>query len=360
MRLQLSDDAYDAAPSCWWSRERWIAHNLALYDQYYVQLRRRDEVESVARKTFTNYLQAESAGADYRTGRNSRVTIDQLKTATSRERSTVLRCRRLVAAFGTRTTVFTGRHRTRDERIDSWRRGDRARGWASVSALHESATLPVDNSIVENLLELGFGTPPERSEGSVFISGRSGVSSSQNEREGSAPRHIDKRRVRRAPPVYDQKAVKLVANVRRDERFPLWVRLIPRGRLTAAVTRKARADWDVDDVYGAFEEHRIAGRRTYDQPRNPAGYLVHLLRQIPDDMPPARLDRAREVAEAEAEHAHWRRELEAMRQARTNSSGMNPTARAVRDQLAGRTHGHAAARARQAEYARREIAARDR
>lgn len=358
LRLPLPDDAYDAVPSCWWSRERWIAHNLALYDQYYAQLRRQELVESVARKTFLNYLLAESAGADYRTGRNSRVTIAQLKTATSRERSTVLRCRRLVAAFGTRTTVFTGRHRTLGERLDSWRRGDRARGWASVSALHESATLPVDNSTVETLLELGFGTPPERSEGSSFISGRSGVSSPKNENEGRAPRDIDKRRPRRTPPAYDQKAVKLAASVRRDERFPLWVRQIPRGRLTAAVTRKARADWTSDDLYGAFEEHRIAGRRTYDEPRNPAGYLVYILRQIPDDLPPAALDRAREVAEAEAEHARWRRELEEMRCARMNATGMNSAARAVRDQLAANTRGQAGVRARAAEYARRELAAR--
>ncbi|MGF6883479.1 hypothetical protein ABIA39_006973 [Nocardia sp. GAS34] len=38
------------------------------------------------------------------------------------------RCRRLTKAFATRTVVFTGRHRTREERIDSWRRGDRCRG----------------------------------------------------------------------------------------------------------------------------------------------------------------------------------------------------------------------------------------
>lgn len=336
-----------------------MAHCLALYDIHYTLLRRQNMVDSVGRKTFLDYLMAESSGADYQTGRNARVTLDSLQVATRRSESTMHRCRRLLNKLGCRTVVFRGRHRTREERLESYRRDDRARGWSAVAALHESAVMPVDNSAVETLLEQGFGTPPERSEGSVFLSQEKPVVSSMEDKtEGSASRHIDKRTRRRPPPAYDQRAVKLAASVRRDERFPLWVRLIARGRLTAAVTRKAVAGWDLEDVYGAFEEHRVAGRKLYTDPRNPAGYFTWLLREIPDDMPPARLDRAREVALAEGEHAHWRRELEKMRQARMNSTGMNPAARAARDQLAGQTHGKAMSRARQAEYARREITAK--
>ncbi|WP_280484492.1 hypothetical protein [Nocardia cyriacigeorgica] len=356
LRLPLPENAYDAAPACWWSLTRWVTHNLALYDLHYTPMRRSGRVESVSRATFRSYLLAESASADYRTGRNARTTVASLQHATRRSESTMHRCRRLVAAFGTRTVVFGGRHRTLDERLDSWRRGDRARGWAAVAALHESATLPpVDNEHLKTLREQEFGTPPTQSVGSRRISGKSVVSQPENVMNGSASRGKDDRGRRRCP-AYDQKAVKLATRIRRDERLPLWVRQVPRGHLTALVTRKAAAGWDVDDVIGALDEFQLAGRRVYSNPANPAGYLHHVLAQIPDDMPPARLDRAREVAITAAEHAAWRRQLEQMRQARLNSTGMNDTARQIRDALANRTRGNAAERVRAAAQARQELA----
>ncbi|WP_459964127.1 hypothetical protein [Nocardia sp. IFM 10818] len=159
MRLQLPEDAYDKVPACWWSRPRWIAHNLALYDMHYELLRRQNMVDSVSRKTFEKYLIAESASANHSTGRGAQATVADLKKATSRERSTVFRCRRLVNKFGTRITVFRGRQRTKAEALESWRRDDPSRGWASVSALHETTVFPVDKTIMETLLDQGFGTP---------------------------------------------------------------------------------------------------------------------------------------------------------------------------------------------------------
>jgi hypothetical protein len=360
LRLEQPEDAYTHVP-CWWSRPRWIAHNLALYDEHYAVLRAQERVDSVGRRTFEHYLIAESGGADYSTGRNCRVTINQLQAATLRSESTMHRCRRLAGAFATRTVVFAGRHRTREERINSWRRGDRCRGWAAVSALHESTspTLPVDNATVETLLHQGFGTPPGHSPGLVFISRSKKLSSSKNTTKGRAPRGTDKRRQRRAAPAYDQRAVKLASGVLRDERFPLWVRQIARGRITPVLTGKAVAGWDVNDVYGALEEFRISGKRLIDTPSNPPGYLNHILQQVPDDVPPARLDRARAVALEESERlARQRQRDEDRAKAMAAADGMNTAARRLRDDLAERTRGRAADRARAREQAQRELAQR--
>ncbi|NKY53961.1 hypothetical protein [Nocardia vermiculata] len=111
LRLTLPEDAYTGtedqpAPPCWWGRERWIAHCLALYDEHYSALRAAQTVESVSRKTFAAYVIAESSGADYATGRNSRVTVGRLQREVSRSESTIHRCRRLLARFGCRTVVF--------------------------------------------------------------------------------------------------------------------------------------------------------------------------------------------------------------------------------------------------------------
>ncbi|MEV0712754.1 hypothetical protein [Nocardia aurea] len=335
LRLELPEDAYTEVPACWWSRTRWIAHCLALYDEHYVLLRRDGAVESVGRKTFLNYLIAESGGADHRTGREARVTIDTLQRATSRSESTMHRCRRLVARFGVRTVVFRGRQRTRDERLLSWRRGDTGRGWSAVAALHESTILPVDNSMVESLLDQGFGTPPERSEGSLSLSRPSSVSVNKNLMKGRASRGMDKERSGRKPRSYDSRAVLLAARVRADSRFPLWLRQLGPQGLAAVLTRRAVAGWQADDVHAALDEVYLSGRRIFDRPRDPYAYLAYLLRSVPIDEPPMLLDRAREVAaelerqaEQRAENETRRAEAIAKAVAESNSAAL-AAARAV-------------------------------
>lgn len=359
-RLEQPDDAYAKVP-CWWSRARWIAHNLALYDEHYAVLRAADKVDSVGRRTFEHYLIAESGGADYGTGREARVTIDQLQTATRRSESTMHRCRRLVGAFRTRTVVFTGRHRTRDERIDSWRRGDRCRGWAAVAGLHESTTLPVDNAAVETLLDQGFGTPPGLSPGSFSLSPRRLVSSPQNVSERRAARGKDKKR-RRKPRSYDPRALLLAARVRCDGRFPGWVRRMGVQGLAAVLTRRAIAGWQADDVHAALDEVYLSGREVFDSPRDPHAYLAFLLRPVPIDQPPMLLDRAREAClemerRTRQREENERRRAEAMAQVpAAPNSPARAAAKAAAAKIGHRAISSAAADRAAAEAARREIA----
>lgn len=357
--LELPADTYTRTPACWWGRDRWIAHNLALYDTHYRPLYQAREVPSVGRETFERYLRAESGVADTATGRNARITMRSLQISTKRSESTMHRCRKLTRRFATRTVVFEGRHRTLVERLASWRRGDTARGWAAVAVLHESSTLPVDNQTPKTRPDLEIGTPLERisiPQGNPSF--EEWVSSLQPENDG-ASRCTDERRRRRSMPAYDQRAVKLAASVRRDERFPLWVREIQHGRLTALLTSKAVAGWDVDDVYGGLEEWRIAGKKSLlNDPINPPGYLLSILRTLPDDVPPARLDRARTVQIEETERAERARAREEARSAAMAAVPMNPAARRFRDQLAGRTRDAAGERARARAAAERELAIR--
>ena len=367
LRLELDEDAYDAVPACWWSRLRWVAHTLAVYDTHYTALRAAGRCESVSRKTFLAYLLGESAGADYSTGRNSRVTVRQLQLDTRRSESTVHRCRRLMAVFETRTVVFHGRQRTKIERLDSWRRGDRARGWAAVSALHESRLFPVDNDLVQEHLESlrhqGFGTPPRQSLGFRRISHSSSVTPNQNGMERRAPRGQDKRRARRAPRAYDPRALLLASRCRADERFPLWLRQAGRQGLAAVLTRRAvEGGWTVDDVVAALDQVYLSGRRIYDQPRDPYAYLAWLLKPVPVDEPPMLLDRAREVAldleqRAEARAERERRRAEAMAKVPAAlDSPARHAALAAAAEAGQRAVGAAAASRAVADQARREIA----
>ena len=361
LRLEQPEDAYAHVP-CWWSRKRWIAHNLALYDEHYALLRAQERVDSVGRRTFEHYLIAESGGADFGTGRNCRVTIDQLQAVTRRSESTMHRCRRLVAAFRTRTVVFGGRHRTREERIDSWRRGDRCRGWAAVAGLHESTALPVDNDAVETLLHQGFGTPPGHSPGLVSLSRPNQVSSPQNVTKGRAPRGKDKKRHRRKPRSYDPRALLLASRVRSDGRFPGWVRRLGVQGLAAVLTRRAAAGWQADDVHAALDEVYLSGRKIFDSPRDPYAYLAFLLSATPVDQPPMLLDRAREAClemerQTRQRAENERRRAEAMAQIpAAPDSPAWAAAMAESAKIGHRAISSAAAHRAAAQAARQEIA----
>ncbi|MGV9408325.1 hypothetical protein ACWDOP_00305 [Nocardia sp. NPDC003693] len=363
LRLVLPDDAYSKVSSCWWGPDRFVAHAMALYDMHYRVLYLNRVVASIKRETFLRYLQAEVGVADFATGRNAHASMGYLMRKTGMSESTMHRGRQLLYKLGCRTVVFHGRQLTKDEALEQWRRDrPKMKGWTAVAALHETTVLPVDNSLVETLLEQGFGTPPSRSEVSAATSRRWVISPAQSTMKRSAPRRLDKRGWSEKCPAYDQKAVLLAASVLRDERFPLWVRRIPRKRLQALLTRKALADWTVDDVFAALEDWWKLGRVLLNSPTNPPGYLWTVLNEVPDDAPPARLDRARNdeyEANERAERAREREQARARAVAGPDSPGYL-AARAVVGKAGQRAAEKKAVDRRAADQERYELAERRR
>ncbi|WP_460746350.1 hypothetical protein, partial [Nocardia goodfellowii] len=341
-------DLYAGVPACWWSRERWIALVMALYDLLYDELRRTLRAPSVSRNTFQAWAIAESECADIVTGRECRPSVRHLSQKILRCGRTVKRCRELARLLDARQVVFTGRHRTKSERLLSWKRDDRSRGWTAEAALIESPSYAhlVDNSIIESLLQQGFVTPLPRSGGSLDLSRPAEVSLSQNVTKGRASRGHDKRRARTKCPEYDERAVLLASRIRADERFPLWVRMMGRSGLAGVLTKRAIAGWTPDDVLQGLDQYLLSGKKIFTHPDNPYGYLAALLYPIPVDEPPALLDRAREVAEEEQRRAAIRREWEQLR-ADTMTAAVTAAA-------AG-SPGRAAAMAWSAEHGRRVI-----
>jgi hypothetical protein len=313
--LDVPAAAYDGITRRWRSPRWWRAHALAVYDAHYARLRSEGAVPSVSRARWIDYLEAESRHADKLSGRDCRPTVAALMAIMDTGEMTVHRCRRLAKEFGIRTEVVTGRHRTKAERLDSWRRGDRGRGWASVAALHESH-LPVDNSEVKTRYEQGFVTPLPHSGGSrPEAPAQPGPSPAQPVR-GRA---------------FEPEAMQLANSVRRDARFPSWVRSMPRARLAAVLTRYAVARWRTTDVFTAMG---LAGVSILERPVNPAGYLAFLLRRCPIAPPPGMVARAAVVAKVEAERAATARYLAQLR-AKT-VAGPDSPGRAAAMAIAGR------------------------
>ncbi|WP_433527774.1 hypothetical protein ACQPZ2_44110 (plasmid) [Nocardia pseudovaccinii] len=335
---------------------------MALYDLLYEELRATLRAPSVSRNTFQAWALAESECADLATGRECRPSVRHLSHRIVRHPRTVKRCRELARLLDVRQVVFGGRHRTRAERLDSWNREDRSRGWAAEAALIESpsyAYLLVDNSIIESLLDQDFVTPLPRSGGSLFLSRHPKITSPKTVTKGRAPRASqDKKAGRRRSRAYDERALLLASQVKRDARLPLWVRHMPRQGLAAVLTKRALHGWTVDDVYLALNEVLISGKRIFAKPSDPYAYLAWLLNHTPVDEPPALLDRAREVAEDAQRRAQKRAMWEELR-ANAIASGDSPAraaAMAKSAEIGHRALGRAAARMQASAAEQRELA----
>lgn len=365
LRREQPEDLYAAVPSRWWSRRRWLAITMALYDLLYPELRATLRAPSVSRNTFQAWALAESRCADVVDGRECRPSVRHLSQRIERSPRTVKRCRELARLLDVRQVVFTGRHRTKLERLAAWERDDTYRGWTAEAALIESPAYAhlVDKDLLDSLLDQDFVTPLPRSGGSLSLSRSSSRTSPSDVTERRASRGKDSRRSRRkSARAYDCRALLLAARVRQDDRFPGWVRRLGVQGLAAVLTRRAVAGWQADDVLAALDEVYLSGRRIFDRPRDPHAYLAWLLSGVPVDEPPMLLDRAREVAlehehlaRVRAERAARRAEAMAARPAASDSPA-RAAARQVAAAAGRRAIATTAAARAEAEAARRELA----
>ena len=141
--LELEDGVWAGVP-CWTGRaERWARWVVPIaYDLYYdTEVRPLMGGNQIGRKTLIAVAVARAQFADFNTGRNSRPTNKTLAPLAGCKERTVQRADKALRLLGVATEVLRGRQRTRAERLASWRVGDRARGWASVWALHDRHTL---------------------------------------------------------------------------------------------------------------------------------------------------------------------------------------------------------------------------
>ncbi|OBJ87450.1 hypothetical protein A9W97_17735 [Mycobacterium gordonae] len=140
--LDLGADTYRGVP-CWSGHAaRWAHWTVPIaYDLHYADIRPLMCNGGISRTALVVIAAARARYADYRTGRNCRPTNERLARDTCYTVRTVQRADEALRLLGVATEVLRGRQRTRAERFASWRVGDRARGWASVWALHDNRQL---------------------------------------------------------------------------------------------------------------------------------------------------------------------------------------------------------------------------
>jgi len=346
---------------CWWSRQRWLQHVERVYRRYYLLLRPRLVAVSgggISLRAVLVVAAAHAGAADFGTGRDSHPVLGQtggdrgLTAATRLGARTITRARTFLRLAGLATEVQPGRHRTLYERLDSWERGDRARGWTAVYALHHTSTYPVDNFAGIGAGQTLDGTPPRS--GSLPRSSleEKVVTTGAKPEDRGAPRPASttaSTRGRRRP-VPDARGVLLATRWCQDPDSPPWARYKTPTTWAALLALPAAHGWTVRDLHRLLDNHTTSGRRLLDHPRNPIAYLSWLLNQVDLTNRPCAMDDV--YAAYEADLAAQRRaevpdRLAAVARARdAGRAALHGDAhQQVRDILAQRTHAAATSKA---------------
>jgi len=336
---------------CWWSRRRWLQHVERVYRRHYLLLRPALVAVSgggISLRAVLVVAGAHAAAADFGTGRDSRPMLGDtggeqgLTAATGLGARTITRARTFLRLAGLATEVQPGRHRTLTERLDSWERGDTARGWTAVYALHHTTTHPVDNLGSIDAGQTPDGTPPRS--GSLPLSSleekvvTTGAEPKNRGAARPASTNTSRRGQRRTVP--DPGGVLLATRWCQDPDSPPWARYKTPTTWAALLALPARHGWTVRDLHRLLEDHTASGRRLLSHPRNPIAYLSWLLNQIDLTNRPYAMDDV---------YAAYEADLAAHSQA------------AARDRLAAAAHARQAGRAAlhgEAHQQVREILAR--
>jgi len=289
LRRPVSPGAYARLP-CWWSAERWLQHVERVYRRHYLLVRHQLVATTgggISLPTVLAVAAAHAAAADFGTGRNSWPLLGQsgaergITATTGLGERTISRARTFLRLVSLATEVQEGRQRTLLERLDSAERGDKARGWTAVYALHHSTTHPVDNPARIGAGQPPDGTPPRSGLVPFPSLEERVVSTGTKHPAGSAdgaPRRTSTRKgVRESGSDPAGVGLALSKALRAHPECPGWIRRYSPHAYAAGLTRWAQAGWTDRDVIQHLTDVSMTGFRVYDAPHNPVKYLLALL-----------------------------------------------------------------------------------
>lgn len=292
--------------------------------------------------------------ADFKTGRNSRATVELIMKLTGLGERTVQRARKALVLLRVATEVLRGRLRTKIERYASWRVGDKFRGWASVFALHPFR--PVDKTRTSASGSIQMAPHPLWG---LFKRSSSSLSklNTRKKAKGPASRSIesdsDRERLEGL-----RKGRLLAAEWLRSTQTPVWALPLTVKDWASALVEPAAHGWTGNDL------NAILTARTFaPKPENPRGFMKWLLKTQDMDFPPHVLDRIA-YEQGRAERAQRAAEFEAERARRANAAGPDSPGRraamAVVPNFAGARRRREAADRQAAAHARAELCDRQR
>ncbi len=300
VRLTFGDNPFGGI-ACWGGAQAWVEiHVPDVYRRGYLATvlpeLRATRGGGVSLRAVKLVALAMAQAAEHSTGRGSRLTVATIMARTGLGESTVQRARTALRLLGVATEVFRGRLRTYTERMASWRVGDRARGWASVWALHPPT--PVDKTRVVCAGQTLMAPHPRRGLFSLEGSSRQGVTTGNAVASGAAARRSPRTRQRKLS-LPDPRGAVLASRWLRDGRTPGWARKHTPTGWAAALAEPARYGWNADDLNAIITDWTTDTGQV-PAPTTPVAFLRWLLKRHDLAFSPTLLEHARRDQERAA------------------------------------------------------------
>jgi len=360
VRLDFGDNPFGGI-ACWGGAQAWVElHVPDVYRRGYLATvlpeLRATRGGGVSLRAVKLVALVMAQAAEHSTGRGSRLTVATLMARTGLGESTVQRARTALRLLGVATEVFRGRLRTYAERMASWRVGDRARGWASVWALHPPT--PVDKTRIICAGQTLMAPHPRRGLFPLGSSSSKGVTTGKAVENTAASRRSTTKAARKLS-LPDPRGAVLASRWLRDGRTPGWARKHTPAGWARALAEPARYGWNADDLNAVITDWATDTGRA-PAPTTPVAFLRWLLRRHDLAFSPTLLERARrdqERAAAQEQRERAAQELVRSAQARVTARAdlTGPGHRLAHEVLA---HATGAAAERKAAAIRAEHAAR--
>jgi len=360
VRLTFGDNPFGGI-ACWGGTQAWVEiHVPDVYRRGYLATvlpeLRATRGGGVSLRAVKLVALVMAQAGEHSTGRGSRLTVATIMARTGLSESTVQRARTALRLLGVATEVFRGRLRTYAERMASWRVGDRARGWASVWALHPPT--PVDKTRIVCAGQTLMAPHPRRGLFSLKSSSSKMVTTSKAVDNGAASRRSTKTD-RRKLSLPNPRGAVLASRWLRDGRTPGWARKHTPTGWARVLAEPARYGWNVEDLNAIITDW-ATDTGVAPAPATPVAFLRWLLQRhdlafSPTLLNQARRDQERAAAQEQRERAaqELARSAEARAMAQADLTG--PGRRLAREVLA---QAAGAAAKRKAAAIRAEHAAR--
>jgi len=324
VRLTFGDNPFGGI-ACWGGTQAWVElHVPDVYRRGYLATvlpeLRTTRGGGVSLRAVKLVALVMAQAAEHSTGRGSRLTVATLMARTGLGESTVQRARTALRLLGVATEVFRGRLRTYTERMASWRVGDRARGWASVWALHPPT--PVDRTRIVCAGQTLMAPHPRRGLFSLKSSSPEVVTTGKAVDSGAAPRRSTKKSQRRLS-LPDPRGAVLASRWLRDGRTPGWARKHTPTGWARVLAEPARYGWNVEDLNAIITE-RATDTGVAPAPATPVAFLRWLLQRHDLAFSPTLLAHARR----DQEHAAAQERRDAAAQELDRSAQARATAHA--------------------------------
>jgi len=293
VRLTFGDNPFGGI-ACWGGTQTWVElHVPDVYRRGYLATvlpaLRATRGGGVSLRAVKLVALVMAQAAEHSTGRGSRLTVATIMARTGLGESTVQRARTALRLLGVATEVFRGRLRTYTERMASWRVGDRARGWASVWALHPPT--PVDTTRIVCAGQNKMAPHPRRGLFSLESSSSKVVTTAKAVENGAASRRSTKTTLRKVS-LPDPRGAVLASRWLRDPQTPGWARKHTPAGWAAALAEPARYGWNVEDLNAIITDW-TTDTGLAPAPDTPVAFLRWLLNRHDLAFPPTLLNQAR-------------------------------------------------------------------